>query len=188
MSIWGHEGMSIGSVFGIYNSNEVFGKWLIVSSDSTVILPKIGKMKLGGMTIDEAKNYLTTSYSEHVLNPVIDVKVHSHEVTVIGQVIKPGNYTIFRGQNSLAYLIGAAGGTDYYAKLQAVKLIRGNHSYELDLTKMTPIELNQLSLLPGDVVYFPTKKGKSLDKKSPVLLAAASIITTLFLIFSATNK
>ena len=42
VSIWNHTDMSVGSVFGIYNSNEVFGKWLLVSKDSTVFLPKIG--------------------------------------------------------------------------------------------------------------------------------------------------
>ncbi len=188
VSVWGHEGMSIGSVFGIYNSNEVFGKWLLVNQDSTIILPKIGQVKIGGMTMEEAKAYLTTLYAEHLKAPVIDIKVHSHEVTVLGQVIKPGNYAIYRGQNSLGYMIGAAGGTDYYAQLHKVKLARGDMSYELDLTKMTPLQMNRINLLPGDILYFPTKKGKSLDKKSPVLLAAASIITTLFLIFSASQK
>jgi polysaccharide export outer membrane protein len=188
ISIWNHTDLSVGSVFGIYNSNEVFGKWLLVSKDSTVFLPKVGKVKLGGKSIDEAKEVLTVLYRDYIKNPILDMKIHSHEVTVIGQVIKPGNYPIFRGNNSLSYLIGEAGGTDFYAKLNKVTLARGDVTYLLDLTELTPIEMNRINLLPGDVLYFPTRSGKSLDKKAPIILAAASITTTLILLFSAIGK
>lgn len=188
LSIWNHNDMSVGSVYGIYNSNEVFGKWLLVSDDSTVFLPKIGSVKLGGKNVDEAKKLLVNLYQEHVNSPVLDIKIHSHEVTVIGEVISPGNYSIYKGNNSIGYLIGAAGGTDYYAKLNDVTLARGDQTYNLDLTKMTSFQMDRINLLPGDVLYFPTRRGKALDKKAPILLAAASITTTLILLFSALGK
>ena len=187
ISIWDHEEMSVGSVFGIYSSNEVFGKWLLVHPDSTILLPKIGAVKLAGLTLDEARLYLTKRYAEYIVNPLIDVRVHSHEVSILGQVIRPGNYPIYKGSNSLPYLIAAAGGTDFYSKLDEVKLARGDKSYLLDLTKMDPITMNRITLMPGDVLYFPTKSGKVLEKKSPVLLAFASITTTVLLIFSASR-
>jgi len=188
VSIWDHKELSIGSVYGIYNSNEVFGKWLLVSKDSTVTLPKIGIVKIGGLTIDEAQLLLAELYAEHIINPILDIKIHNHQVTVIGQVIQPGNYSIYKGKNNLAYLIGEAGGTDFYAKLQKVTLARGDQTHILDLTKMTPVEMNRLNLLPGDVLYFPTKRGKSADKKAPVVLAAASILTTIILLFTTISK
>ena len=188
VSIWNHIDMSVGSVFGIYNSNEVFGKWLLVAQDSTVFLPKIGSVKLAGKNIDEAKLLLIQLYNEHIKSPIIDIRIHSHEVTVIGQVIKPGNYKIYRGKNSIGYLIGEAGGTDFYAKLNEVTLARGDESYVLDLTNLSSIDMNNINLLPGDILYFPTRKGKALDKKAPIILAAASITTTLLLLFSALEK
>lgn len=184
VSIWGHEGMSVGSVFGIYNSNEVFGKWLLVSPDSMLVLPKLGNVNVVGLTVEELKNLLTIDYGKFIINPIIDVKIHSHEVSVIGQVIKPGNYPVYKGHNTLAYMIAAAGGTDYYAKLQGVNLARGNDNYVLDLTKMDPISMNQISLKPGDVLFFPTKSGKVLDKKSSTLLIGSSVLTTILLILT----
>jgi polysaccharide export outer membrane protein len=184
ISIWNHTELSIGSVFGVYNSNEVFGKWILVAQDSTVFLPRIGKVKLGGKNIDESKQILTQLYDDYINSPVLDIKILSHQVTVIGQVIIPGNYSIYKGKNSLSYIIGAAGGTDFYAKLNKVKLARGDKTYLLDLTKLTPFEMNRINLLPGDVLYFPTKRGKALDKKAPIILAAASITTTILLLIS----
>ena len=184
VSVWGHEGMSVGSVFGIYNSNEVFGKWLIVSPDSVLTLPKLGRIKVVGLKLDELKDVLTKKYGKFILNPIVDVKIHNHEVTIIGQVIKPGNYSIYKGHNSVAYLIGAAGGTDYYAKLQRVNLVRGEDNYILDLTEMNPLAMDRSTLKPGDVLYFPTKKGKVLDKKSSTLLIVSSIFTTFLLLLT----
>ena len=188
LSIWGHEDMSVGSVFGIYNSNEVFGKWLLVAPDSSVVFPRIGRLKIAGLTTEQARDSLVAHFANHILNPVIDLRIHNHEVSVIGQVIKPGNYPIYKGKNTLSYLIAAAGGTDYYANLQSVKLVRGEKSYLLDLTKLTPYEMDRLTLIQGDILYFPTKNGKALDKKSPALLAIASITTTILLLIAASQK
>ncbi|MEM8886382.1 MAG: polysaccharide biosynthesis/export family protein [Bacteroidota bacterium] len=184
VSIWGHEDMSIGSVYGIYNSNEVFGKWILVDKQGLVQLPKLGATRLEGLSIDEAKLKLERQYEAFVVDPVIDVKVHSHEVSVIGQVISPGNYPLCEGRNTIAYFIAAAGGTDFHAKLTEVKLSRENITYEIDLTRIPTDVLNNIFLLPGDVLYIPTRQAKLLEKKSPVLLALASVATTVFLFLS----
>ena len=142
-------------------------------------------MKIAGKSIEEAIILLSERYLEYIKSPVIDLKIHSHEVTVIGEVINPGNYSIYRGNNSVGYLIGEAGGTDFYAKLNKVTLARGDTTYLLDLTKMTPVQMNRFNLLPGDVLYFPTRRGKAVDKKVPIILAT---ITTLILVLTALSK
>ena len=40
ISIWDHDDMSVGSIYGIYNSNEVYGKWLMLDADGNVEVPK----------------------------------------------------------------------------------------------------------------------------------------------------
>ena len=185
VSIWGNEEMSVGSVYGIYNSNEVFGKWLIVDEDSMISLPRVGQVKIGGLNINEAKALLKHKLSNVLKSPIIDIKIHNHKVSVLGQVIKPGNYVVNNDKNSLAYILAEAGGADYYAKLNEVVLARGEISYELDLTSLSSFEMYHIGLLPGDVLYIPTKGGKFLDKKSSALLAVASITTTILLLFTA---
>ena len=62
VSIWNHDDMSVGSVFSIYNSNESFGKWVLVNHEGYVSLPKIGSIKLAGLSCDEAKVILIEKY------------------------------------------------------------------------------------------------------------------------------
>ena len=185
VSIWGHDNLSIGSVFGVYNSNEVFGKWILVEPDSTVTLPRIGKVKVAGEEISHLSGELEKKYSLFIKNPIVDIKVHSHEITVIGQVIKPGNYPVYKGKNTIAYMIAAAGGTDFYAQINKVKLVREDRSYLLNLSLLSPLEMNNIKLIPGDVLYFPTKNAKTLEKKSSVLIAFSSITTVMLLILNS---
>lgn len=188
LSIWNHDELSVGSIYGIYNSNEVFGKWLMVNYLGNITLPKIGEIKVDNLTMSQLDSVLYDLYSKIIQNPVITIRVLNHQVSVIGQVIKPGNYIIDRNFNTIPQLIAEAGGTDYYAKLTSVKLIRNKKEYDLDLTRINTLDLHKINLINGDVLFFPTKKGKILDKKSPVILASASLITTILLIVSFVGK
>src|SRR6478752_1117870 len=63
VSIWNNEEISVGSIFGIYNSNEVYGKWVLVDVLGDVALPKIGKVKLSGLTCKSAADTLIRIYN-----------------------------------------------------------------------------------------------------------------------------
>jgi polysaccharide export outer membrane protein len=42
ISVLGEDNLSVDSVYGIYNSNEVYGKWLMVDTNGAIEIPKIG--------------------------------------------------------------------------------------------------------------------------------------------------
>jgi polysaccharide export outer membrane protein len=48
---------------------------------------------------------------------------------------------------------------------------------------MSGFERDNLIILPGDVVYVPSKSGKQFDRKSPTILGVSSIISTFFIVF-----
>jgi len=188
LSIWEHENLSVGSIYGMYNSNEVFGKWLQLDTDGAIFLPKVGMLRLGGMTIREAEKYISNTLDTLLVNPVVTIQVLNHEVSILGQVIKPGVYTLDREHSTIHTLIAEAGGLDFYANIKKSVLVRGNVEYELDLSSLRAMDYNQIPLAPGDVLYIPTKGGKILDKKAPTLIGATSVITTILLIFSTLNN
>src|SRR5476651_2783061 len=81
ISLWDNDDLSVGSIYGIYNSNEVYGKWLMLDAAGNVTVPKLGEINLLGLTIPQAKTKLTTSFAKWIVNPVIEVKVLNKEVT-----------------------------------------------------------------------------------------------------------
>lgn len=187
VSIWGHDDLSVGSIFGIYSSNEVYGKWVLINQNGEAVLPKLGSVCLYGLTTEGAASILRELYGEFIVKPIIVVKVLNREVTILGEVGTPGNYLLEKESNSLIEIIGRAGGMNFYSNKKEVKLIRNNVEYYFDLTKMEDFSLNNINLQSGDVLYIPSRKGKMIDKKAPTLIPFTSVITTIGLMISILN-
>ncbi|MGD1845800.1 MAG: polysaccharide biosynthesis/export family protein [Salibacteraceae bacterium] len=190
-SIWGHDDLSIGSVFGIYNSNEVYGKWVMVDPNGQITLPKIGRIAVAGMTCREAEDTLKTIYGRFIVDPIISVKVLNREVTVLGEVRDPGTFLLEKEHHHLLEVLGKAGGFNDYADLSSVRLVRlrGDQTVELELDLRASDQLRQLPLWMknGDVIYIPPRRGKMFDKKAPTLIPFTSAITAVAIILSLIN-
>lgn len=184
VSVWKHEELSIGSIYGIYNSNEVFGKWQLVKNDSTITLPQIGTLKLVGMTISEAEAYLKTIYAEIIIDPVVTIQIHSHTVDILGQVKSAGQIVLYHQKHTISEALALVGGYTDYANISKVKLVRDGVGYEIDLTRITPQDLSRLFIKPGDLIVIPTKNSKFIEQKSSLMIATASVITTILIILN----
>lgn len=190
ISVWGQEDFSIGSVYGIYNSNEVYGKWLMVDADGNIEVPKLGTKHVYGETIIQIKDSLKKELKKWIINPVVDVRVLNKEITVLGEVKTPGVVNVDKDHNSLVELIGKTGGFEFYANLKHIKIIRQEGSdvriTNLDLTHAADYVNKNILLHPGDIVIVPSKRYKEFDKRISVIIpfttaiSAAAIILKLF--------
>lgn len=182
MSVWGQDELSIGSVYGIYNSNEVYGKWLLVDAYGNIEVPKIGTTYVLGKTILELKNLLKQSFQKWIVNPIIDVKVLNKEISLLGELKTPGVIKVDKDQNTLVELISRAGGMDFYANAKSVKVLRqvgeGVIIINIDLTTSSDYLAKNITLHPGDVVIVPSKKNKEFDKRISTIVPLLSAIST----------
>lgn len=183
VSIWNHNDLSIGSVFNIYNSNEAFGKWILVDKTGYASMPKIGPVYLEGMTCKAAADSLIERYKGFLVDPVIVVKVLNRNVTILGEVTQPGNYLLEKERTVLTEIIGHAEGFTSEAELSKIQLIRDGRNFLLDLSSMNQ-SLHELTLFSGDVLVVPSKRGKPFHERSPTLIPFASFLTALALTFS----
>lgn len=183
LSIWNHNDVSIGSTFSIYNSNESFGKWLLVHQDSLIALPEVGLVKVGGLTCNEATELLISLYSQKLKDPIIAVKIMNKKVTVLGEVNQPGVYILEKEQTRVAEVLGEAQGLTFYANKSNIQLIRNNKSYSLDFTSKNALDYNIL-LHSGDVINILSKNEKRLDKKAPTIIPFASLVSSIAILYS----
>ncbi len=192
ISIWGHESLSIGSVNSIYNSNEETGKWIVIDDEGIVNLPKIGRVRISGYTTKEANFFLEQQYAKHIKDPVINVKILNHYVTVLGEVQRPGKYKIDNEKVSLIQMLGEAQGMTDYAKEDGIRLIReevtGSKNYKIDLSKAENFHRQNLVLQPNDVIYVIPKKGKETGQKAAKAAPFVGIITGIAVLFSVFLK
>lgn len=188
VSIWNHPDLSVGSIFGIYNANEVTRKWVLLDSDGSVTLPELGKVKLMGMTVKEAAELLADRYSLHIVDPKIVVQILNREVTILGEVNIPGALKLEKERNSLVEVLGRAGGLKYHADRTQIQIIRGNGAEQkeiiVDLTDINTLRNQDLIVQSGDIIHIPPLDGKKIERRATAVLPFASIMSSIVLAIS----
>jgi polysaccharide biosynthesis/export protein len=183
LSVWGQDELSVGSVYGIYNSNEAYGKWLLVDANGNIEIPKIGTMNVLNKTVPELKDTLKLMLSHWVVNPVVDVKVLNKEITVVGEVRSPASVHMDEDRMFLLDVIAKTEGYEFYANLKQVKVIRKQGSEvkiaNINLTRSNDYVNRNIQLHAGDVVVITSKHHKEFDKRIATIIPVASTITSL---------
>lgn len=181
VSFWGNDDLSVGSVYGIYNSNEVYGKWLLVDARGNITLPRLGNFRVEGRSVVELEDSLVVAYKKWLVNPVIEVKVLNKEITILGELRNPGKYVVERDNNTLLDLVSLAGGYEFYANLRSIKVTRQQGDsvkmVNVDLTRGEDYLNRNIQLHPGDLVVVPSKKNKEFDKRISTIIPLASSTT-----------
>lgn len=186
ISVWDHEELSVGSIYSLYSVNETDGKWTLVDASGNLNVPRVGSYHVEGLTIPEAEEQLEKILGKWIVNPQLTLKVLNMQATVLGEVGAPGNQRLDKERNTLIEVLGKAGDFGVYADKRHVKVLRQNASgtktTEVNLTQLSSFESDNLIILPGDVVYVPSKNGKQFDRKAPSVLGVASIISTALIL------
>ena len=188
ISIWNNDDISVGSVYGIYNSAEGYGKWLMVDAEGNIAIPQVGYFKVRGLTIPAMKAMIGAELSKTVKTPIIDIKVLNKEITVLGEVKNPGKIHLEKDRNTLVEILGQSGDFELYGNKTKVQILRTVNdtvrTMVVDLTHSRDLAVTNILIHPGDIVYVPAKKRKQWDKTaSSTIVPAASAITAILLIF-----
>ncbi|OUL63542.1 polysaccharide biosynthesis/export family protein [Flavobacterium sp. AJR] len=186
ISVWGEDNLSVGSVYGIYNSNEVYGKWLMVDTNGTIEIPKIGAMTVLDKTVPELKEMIKSELKKWLINPIVDIKVLNKEIIVLGEVRNPNTVAIDKDHVSLLEMISKTGGFEFYANLKSIKILRQEGENvrvtNIDLTLGNNIANTNIQLHPGDIVIVPSKKNKEFDKRVATIIPLTTTISAAAII------
>jgi polysaccharide biosynthesis/export protein len=181
ISIWGQDELSVGSTYGIYNSNEVYGKWLMVDAQGNIEIPKIGTFHVEKMTIIHLKDSLKHHFAEWIRNPIVDIKVLNREITVLGEVRDPQVISVDKERNTLLDMIARCKGFDAYANAKYIKVFRqvGEHVHvaNIDLSQKGDYLMRNINLYPGDVVIVPSKNYKEFDRRVSTIIPFSTTLT-----------
>ena len=152
-----------GDVFDVrvFDEEQLSGQFQ-VQEDGTIEFPLLGRLKVEGLTQGEAAASLEERLADGLLkNPsvtVIVIERKSVEISVLGEVAKPGTFP-FVERLSLVQAISEAGGLGPVAAPRRVKLIRkgpdGPETYQISLEEITAGKAREIPLEPGDIVFVP---------------------------------
>jgi polysaccharide export outer membrane protein len=132
-----------------------------VGPDGFISLPLLGDVHAAGMTANQLAQSLSTKLVNFVINAQVTVSVvefRSRQVFVMGQVGKPGAYSLI-APITVLQLIAQAGGLNVFANRKGIFLLRGATGTErvkFNYTNALRGDAKQnITLLPGDTVIVP---------------------------------
>lgn len=147
-------------------SSGIAGNGALITSDGTISLPLIGNTKLGGLTIQEAEDLLTSRYAGYVDNPEVNIELvaaQSLRYYLLGAFVTPGVKYPLHPLNLLEAL--ALGGSVEIpsADLYQAYVARGATKLPVDLNALlVQGDLSQnIALASGDVIVIPSSTNEN---------------------------
>ena len=187
ISVWGQDELSVGSIYGVYNSNEIYGKWLMVDNNGKIEIPKVGSIVVLNLTTTKLKDTLKTLYSQWLVNPIVDIKILNKEITILGEVKAPQTIVIDKDRITLFDAIAKTGGFEYYANLNYIKIVRQKGDEvimsNINITKSGEYLSKNIYLNPGDVVIVNSKKHKNFDKRISTIVPFTATISAFAVLY-----
>ncbi|WP_405292930.1 polysaccharide biosynthesis/export family protein [Algibacter sp. Ld11] len=170
------------------SSDDRAGKLIdyLVDSDGNIDYPVLGKVKLVGLTIEDAKNLLKKKFEEGdlLVNPVVMIRIKNYRISILGGVSRPGVYPISSERISILEAIAMAGDLNINGKRTDVLVIRdfnGTKTYtQIDLTSKEVFNSPVFYLTQNDIVYVqPNKAAISSASGDSRIGLISSVVTVL---------
>jgi polysaccharide export outer membrane protein len=134
-----------------------------VSEKGTIQYPLLGEVKLAGETANSAAHLIADKLKKgnYVRNPQVSVAVttvRSRQVSVLGEVTRPGRYPLEDANPKLTDILALAGGLTPAADASVTVILqRGGESKKLEVDVPKMYRTGDLSanfdVQPGDMIY-----------------------------------
>jgi polysaccharide export outer membrane protein len=134
-----------------------------VRPDGKISLPLLNDVHAAGLTPTQLKDRLTEISKEYVEDPSVTVvvkQINSRRVFIIGEVGKPGPYSL-GGPTTVLQFISISGGLGPYAKAKKILIMRTENGKPITL-KFNYEEVivgknmqQNIELKPGDTIIVP---------------------------------
>ena len=160
----------------------------IVDDDGEIKLPIVGNINLMGKSTIEASSYLEKKLDPYITNSSVKIRLLNFKISVLGEVNKPGTFTIVEERVSIPQALGLASDLTINGDRSNILLIRSdlsrNSSYRVDLTSYEFLNSEFFYLKQNDVIYVQPNYAKV--KSSGLVGNVGTLTAVLSLILSLT--
>lgn len=130
----------------------------LISSEYKFIFPVLGEISVEDRTTEELEIVIKKLLvkGQHLLNPLVNVRLLNGKFTVLGEVQKPGTYSFVENHISILQALGYAGDLTIDGVRKEISLIREIDGqrivYAIDLTDTETMNANTFYIQPNDVI------------------------------------
>lgn len=171
-------------------SQELLQSYL-VDNEGNIDFPRVGTVHVGGLTKSQAEKLILEKirpYMSKDEKPIVTVRMTNYKISVLGEVNRPGMYTVGNEKISILEALAQAGDLTIYGVRTNIKLIREDATgkkaiHVLDITDANLINSPYYYLQQNDIVYVEPNKVKaqnsSVGSMTSLWFSATSILISL---------
>ncbi len=162
-----------------------------MDGDGNIVFQGIGKLKVEGLTKAALNDTLDARLSPFLQNPYYSIRFLNYKFTMMGEVMKPGEYSIPGERVNLLEAIAMSGDLTAYANRDSVFVIRENNNKRefawLNLTKPEIMASPYFYVQQNDIIIVEPNKKKSVANDIVTtrnVSLALAFISTFALVYS----
>lgn len=169
----------------------------LVNNDGFIDFPVLGRLNVGGLTKNEAEDLIREKLSPYLREtPIVTVRMANYKISVIGEVAKPGTFTVSNEKVNVFEALAMAGDLTIWGKRDNVQLIREDAKGKREIITLN---LNNAELVvspyyylqQNDILYVNPNKTKAKNSDigqstslwfsaTSILVSIASLLVTIF--------
>lgn len=158
-----------------------------VGPDGSIELPFVGKVFVKDLTVDDIQVKVQEIMNEYLKETVVYVKLGLFNLTILGEVARPGQYQIYQPDINLFQAIALAGNATDFANKAEIKIIhqtpKGSQIVSVNLNDANILSSPDYYLKPNDIIYVEPLKTKQFGFTSVpygTIISAISLLVTCF--------
>ena len=163
----------------------------LVDNNGCIEFPVVGTLQVGGLTKSQCEKLIHDKIQRYMNaeeNPVVTVRMSNYKISVLGEVARPGMFTVGNEKINIFEALAQAGDLTIYGVRERVKLIRedakGNKAvYNLNLNDAEIINSPYYYLQQNDIIYVEPNKVKarnsSVGQTTSLWLTSTSILISV---------
>ncbi len=169
----------------------------MVDRNGQIALPRVGRVKVAGLTRLETTHEIERRYEGDITNPIFEVEIINLRIKVLGGVNKQGVFVLENEKITLGEALALAGGIDFTVADKNIKLIRPREGIQeeivYDIRDLSNPIISNILIGDGDYIFVPPSKGSLRNVKNqriaailqPIALALNSLAVLIGLYLAA---
>lgn len=159
----------------------------LVEENGKIDFPILGQVSVEGLSQQQLAAKLKVQIKRYVQDPIVNVRLVNFQISVLGEVNRPGTFDVQDAYFTLPQALGMAGDLSIYGKRDNVLVMREEngvttHAY-LDLGDANIINSPYYYLQQNDVVYVepngPQRQSASYNRNAGVYISIASVLVSV---------
>lgn len=134
-----------------YTTSQPALQQYLVSNTGEIDFPVIGRLKVGGLTKNQAEDLIRQQLKPYLKEiPIVTVRMANYKISVLGEVARPGTFTVSNEKVNILEALAMAGDMTVYGVRDNVKLIREDANGKREIVTLN---LNQADLVLSPYYY-----------------------------------